>query len=921
MLPLSAILSFMRVGLVSHKTIVRMGRRSAPAVMRVALAAAVGVTAGTALAQTQIATTAMLSVTSGGAAVTTVTSGSVVTLTATVTAGAVVVTPGQVNFCDASVTYCTDIHRIGTAQLTSQGTAILKFVPSIGSHSYVAVFMGTPNGTPAHAGSTSSSATFTVTGTYPTTTTITQSGTAGNYTLSATVTGSVNATGPAAPGGTVSFLDTSTNSAVLGTGSLGTATQTTNWTSSVPLVNTPESASSGDGVPTVADFNGDGIPDLAIVKDNDLVVWLGDGSGNFTQVSDTPTTGANNPIANPQLMKVGDFNDDGKLDVAVGVGDSSVTMFLGNGDGTFRQAPNSPFSLPNYVSSLWTVGDFNGDGQLDLLIAVNSGPTVNQVQVLFGNGDGTFSTISAATSFGTADDNQAIFGVADFNGDGKLDILTTPSSYGDPGYGIANVLFGNGDGTFTPTTLFNNSITGYVTAGEAADFNGDGKEDFVISSYPNYLTFFLGNGDGTFTQSTQSMSGFSGNAILAIADFNGDGKVDLVASSGGGPNTLFELLGNGDGTFAPQTLIPDTIAVRGVSSGHLRGDTASDLVEIGNNEIQVLSPRLTQTATATVTSISPLGSGTHQIEASYPGDISYASSTSTTIGLTAQPAAPTVSVVVSSSTITNTQPLTVTVSVSGSANNPIPTGSVSLTSGSFSSGNAALNNSNTTINIPAGSLAAGNDTLTVSYTGDANYIAAAGSASVSVTVIPPGFTITDTPVTITAPGATTANTSTVTVMPVGGFGGSVALTATITSSPSGAQNPPTVSFGSSSPLSVTTNGAATATLTITTTPATTSAMAHPTRRGDPWLTTRATAFACVLLFAIRGKPRRWPSILGVVALSIALTTLAVGCSSGTKSTGGSSISNPGTTAGTYNITITGTSGSLTATSTVAVTVQ
>jgi hypothetical protein len=159
------------------------------------------------------------------------------------------------------------------------------------------------------------------------------------------------------------------------------------------------------------------------------------------------------------------------------------------------------------------------------------------------------------------------------------------------------------------------------------------------------------------------------------------------------------------------------------------------------------------------------------------------------------------------------------------------------------------------------------------------------------------------------------------VMPVGGFAGSVALTATITSSPSGAQNPPTVSFGSSSPLSVTTNGAATATLTITTTPATTSAMAHPTRRGDPWLTTRATAFACVLLFAIRGKPRRWPSILGVVALSIALTTLAVGCSSGTKSTGGSSISNPGTTAGTYNITITGTSGSLTATSTVAVTVQ
>ena len=145
------------------------------------------------------ATATTLAVTSGGSAVTTVASGSVVTLIATVTAGGTPVTPGQVKFCDATAAHCEDIHLLATAQLTSAGTTTYKFRPAVGSHSYKAVFAGTPKGAPAYASSSSTAAALTVTGPGPSTTTITQGGSVGNYTLTATVGG----IGSAAPTPTV----------------------------------------------------------------------------------------------------------------------------------------------------------------------------------------------------------------------------------------------------------------------------------------------------------------------------------------------------------------------------------------------------------------------------------------------------------------------------------------------------------------------------------------------------------------------------------------------------------------------------------------------------------------------------------------------------------------------------------------------
>src|SRR5438270_7352487 len=147
---------------------------------------ALGLFAPCVTAQTKVVTTTTLAMASGGTAVTSVASGSLVTLTATVNAGAARVAPGQVNFCDASATFCTDIHLLGTGQLTSAGTAMLKLRPGIGSHSYKAVFVATRS----YSSSSSTASALTVTGTvspFASTTTIAERGSWGAYTLSAVV--------------------------------------------------------------------------------------------------------------------------------------------------------------------------------------------------------------------------------------------------------------------------------------------------------------------------------------------------------------------------------------------------------------------------------------------------------------------------------------------------------------------------------------------------------------------------------------------------------------------------------------------------------------------------------------------------------------------------------------------------------------
>ena len=657
-------------------------------------------------AQNTTATT--LSLTSSGTSVSTVASGTPVTATASVTAGTTPLTTGQVNFCDATVTFCDAVHLLGTAQLTSAGTAILKFIPGTGSHSYKAVFAGTNTNTT----STSTASSISVTASYPSATTIAQSGNVGNYTLTATVTGQ----GAVAPSGNVSFLDTTDGNFSLGSAKLSSSPSglSLNLSQSPTVGSEPASVTTGD-------FNGDGIPDLAVANNgaNTITILLGKGDGTFNSAA-TLSAGTG-----PYAVAAGDFNRDGHLDLAVTLSNgNSVVVFLGNGDGTFT--PASSCSLTGYEPLGMTVGDFNGDGLLDLAVVNEESSTVT---ILLGNGDGTFTASNSSPQVGSYP-RSIVQG--DFNGDGIQD-LAVANIYSSN----VSILLGNGDGTFASAGSV--SAGSYPTSIVTGDLNGDGHLDLAISNESSSsVTVLLGNGDGTFTAAASPVTGSYPMAI-ALADLNADGKADLVVANYYGSN-ITVLLGNGDGTFAVGTSTVTGTYPLALAVGDWNGDGIKDIAvaNSGNSTLTVLTSQLAQKSTASASGISPIGLGQHAVDANYAGDSVYVASTSGTTTLTAEAGAPAVTLSLSPANITAAQTLTVTITVSGGSANAVPTGSVRLTSGSYISTAATLSGGSAAIVIPAGTLPVGTDSLSVSFTPDAAsasiYTVATGSGSVIVAI-------------------------------------------------------------------------------------------------------------------------------------------------------------------------------------------
>ena len=621
--------------------------------------------------------------------------GTPVSLTASV-AAAGPVTVGQVNFCDAAATYCTDIHLLGTAQLTSAGTAVLRFFPGIGSHSYKAVFSGTNSA----ATSASGESLLTVTGMSATTTTIAQSGSAGNYTLTATVAGAA----VSLPTGTMSFLDTSNANDTLATAALGTVTTTLDLLRSW----TANAADDAYGL-GVGDFNGDGKADLAVpnLHNNTVTVMLGNGDGTFTIGATLPT--GSQPIS----VAAGDFNGDGKADLAISnLAGNSVTIMLGNGDGTFTAAAPLPAGYePQYVF----LADFNGDGNLDIAVP-NYGD--NTVTVGLGHGDGTFTATTLQAPGGP--DSLAL---GDLNGDGKTDMVIANYDAN-----TLTVLLGNGDGTFTPMAPDSVPVgtPGCIVMG---DFNGDGKADLaVLDSGSNTMTVLLGNGDGTFTPG-QTLATGAYPVYLAVGDFNGDGKADLSLINQSNSNVMM-LLGNGDGTFKLAATVATGYMPFQVAVADFNGDGIPDVVT-GNDDrgqATVLLTQLTQSVTATATGISPTGAGTHLLKASYPGDGNYTASTSSTTGLTAQPVATTLTLNANPTSSTYGQQvlLTATLSPLTTQNQSTNGQIVSFYSGSTKLGTGTLSSGVATLNLT--SLPAGTNSVTASFAGDTNFDASTSSA-------------------------------------------------------------------------------------------------------------------------------------------------------------------------------------------------
>ncbi len=291
---------------------------------------------------------------------------------------------------------------------------------------------------------------------------------------------------------------------------------------------------------------------------------MGNGDGSFQAPLNFPAG------VHLYSVAVGDFNGDGWLDLAVANGgtpprylDAGISVLLGNGDGSFQAARSfGAGSGPSFVA----VGDFNGDGVPDLAV-INTGAF--RVSVLLGNGDGSFKV---ARSFEAGSYSRSI-AVGDFNGDGVPDLALTNGVSNS-----ASVLLGNGDGSFQAARSF--GAGNFPISVVVGDFNGDGVPDLAVANssstiYGGTVSVLLGKGDGSF-KTAQSFGAGGDPTSVTVADFNGDGVPDLAVANYY-TNNVSVLLGNGDGSFqAPRSFgaghNPSSLAV-----GDFNGDGMPDL--------------------------------------------------------------------------------------------------------------------------------------------------------------------------------------------------------------------------------------------------------------------------------------------------------------------------------------------------------
>ena len=399
----------------------------------------------------------------------------------------------------------------------------------------------------------------------------------------------------------------------------------------------PFAVGSGPVRLVVADFNGDGRQDIATANyfGNNISVLLGNGQGGFSSAFGSPFGGASPGTFGIVAM---DMNRDGITDLVVSnTGTNSLAIFHGNGRGGFTPSPY-PETPVGADPEFMTTGDFDGDGKPDLAVANYQGGTVT---VLLGNGLNGFVSAGAAIPVGFGP-----YGIAagDLNGDGRQDLAVA-----NDGSNSVMVLLGNGTGGFSaaPGSPF---VTGPRPVSVViGDFNGDGKPDLAMAHFAgNTVRVFLGNGGGGFSAGGTFPLGSSLPIALAAADFDRDGRTDLVSANFGSnevtvllgyPASTGSVLSSTVATTVPYgTAVPLTLAV-GVNGTSFASPATGSVTFRDGASVLGTS---TLTGGATSFSASGLSVGSHALTAAYGGTGTFSPSTSNTLNITVSAAAATV---------------------------------------------------------------------------------------------------------------------------------------------------------------------------------------------------------------------------------------------------------------------------------------
>lgn len=339
----------------------------------------------------------------------------------------------------------------------------------------------------------------------------------------------------------------------------------------------------------IRDFNGDGHPDLATLNlsTGDISILLGTGKGKFG-----PATSFGTIFTSAFSFSSADLNGDGKLDLVApafnGFSEGVVSILLGDGNGSFSAVRE--FAIAGYSPSAVAIADFNGDGKLDLAVPAYNILNEGVVAILLGEGSESFS---AATHFLVGTDPKSV-AIGDFNHDGKLDLAVA-----NAGSDNVSILLGRGDGSFNDATNFPVGSPGPASIA-AGDFSGSGGLDLAVANSGNGLgntvSILKGNLDGSFGLPTDFIVGSGlGNAqpySVAVGDLNCDGKPDLAVANVN-EGSVSVLVGTGHGSFHAALNFPVGNEGSGpvsVAIADLDGDGKLDLVtaDFGEDFVSVL---------------------------------------------------------------------------------------------------------------------------------------------------------------------------------------------------------------------------------------------------------------------------------------------------------------------------------------------